>query len=85
MGIDSLTVGVLGPLEVSLGDRRVSISSARQRALIALNAGHVVSTDRLVDGLWAERPPGDALNALRHHVSRLRKTIGSALVTRTTG
>jgi DNA-binding SARP family transcriptional activator len=55
-----LKVGVLGPLEVSLGDRQVLIPSARQRALItllALNAGHVVSTDRLVDGLWAENPP----------------------------
>jgi DNA-binding SARP family transcriptional activator len=29
--------------------------------------------------------PGAGLNALRHHVSRLRKAIGSALVTKTTG
>jgi DNA-binding SARP family transcriptional activator len=86
--MDALRVGVLGPLEVRQGGHRVHIASARQRALVALlalDAGQVVSVDRLIEGLWGDRVPADAVNALRHHVSRLRKTIGPALVTQGSG
>jgi len=47
------------------------IASARQRALLALlalDAGQVVSVERLTEGLWGDQAPADALNALRHHV-----------------
>src|SRR5947209_7000226 len=83
-----MRVGLLGPLEISEDGPRFSITSAKQRgliALLALNAGSVVSADRLIEGLWGEQAGGDALNALRHHVSRLRKEIGSTLVTRASG
>src|SRR6266487_3916879 len=83
-----MRVGVLGPLEISEDGRLFSITSAKQRdliALLALNAGNVVSADVLIEGLWGEGAGGDALNALRHHVSRLRKEIGAALVTRASG
>jgi DNA-binding SARP family transcriptional activator len=55
-------------------DRRLS------RALLAyllLHANEPVSTDRLVDQLWGERPPKTAVSSLRNYVSRLRKAIGS--------
>ncbi len=48
---------VLGPLEVWDNSRRVTVGGPQQRALLAvllLNAGRVVSTDRLVDHLWGE-------------------------------
>src|SRR5438067_3059082 len=83
-----MRVGLLGPLEIGDDSRRYLIASAKQRgliALLALNAGNVVSADRLIEGLWGEAEGGDALNALRHHVSRLRKEIGGALVTRAPG
>jgi predicted ATPase/DNA-binding SARP family transcriptional activator len=83
-----MKVGVLGPLEVREGDRRVQIMSARQRALVALlalDAGQVVSADRLIDGVWGDEAPADALNALQHHISRLRRTVGPSLVTRGSG
>jgi DNA-binding SARP family transcriptional activator len=83
-----MRVGVLGPLEVHEGDRRIHITSARQRALVALlalDAGQVVSADRLIDGVWGDEAPADALNALQHHVSRLRRTVGSSLATRGSG
>jgi DNA-binding SARP family transcriptional activator len=85
---EALRVGVLGPLEVRQGDHQLDIASVRQRALVALlalDAGQVVSVDRLIEGLWGDRVPADAVNALRHHVSRLRKTIGPALVTQGSG
>ncbi len=83
-----MRVGLLGPVEISDAGRGFGITSAKQRgliALLALNAGTVVSADRLIEGLWGEGAGGDALNALRHHVSRLRKQVGAMLVTRASG
>jgi hypothetical protein len=77
--------GCPGPFEVHAGGRSVSITSAKQRALLALlalNAGQVVSADRLIDGLWGESAGADARNALQRHVSRLRKPVGPSLLTR---
>lgn len=84
---------VLGPLEVEVDGRGVAIGGGRQRALLALllvNAGEVVSRDRLIDELWAERPPASASQSLDAYVSRLRKAFRQAgapevLVTRAPG
>ncbi|MGX1886170.1 AfsR/SARP family transcriptional regulator [Streptomyces sp. NPDC055287] len=51
----------------------------RPRALLALlllDAGRVVGTDRLTDGLYGDEPPAGAANALQSQVSRLRKRLG---------
>ncbi|MGH8934588.1 MAG: AfsR/SARP family transcriptional regulator, partial [Egibacteraceae bacterium] len=67
--------GVLGPLEVSAGDRSVSLGPPAQRALLAalvLRAGEVVPADTLVDMLWGARPPGSAANLVQVYVTRLR-------------
>ena len=67
---------VLGPLEVEVHGRRVALGGGKQRALLALllvNAGEVVSRDRLIDELWAGRPPASAPQSLDAYVSRLRK------------
>jgi DNA-binding SARP family transcriptional activator len=72
-------VAVLGPLEIRDDDRVVAISGAKQRAvvgLLAINAGRVVSADRLIDELWGDDAPIDAANALQHHISRLRHVLG---------
>jgi YVTN family beta-propeller protein len=71
---------ILGPLEVLDDDgRRVDLAAGRQRTLLAallLHANTVVSTDRLIDALWGERPPETAGKALQGHVSALRKALG---------
>jgi DNA-binding SARP family transcriptional activator/DNA-binding beta-propeller fold protein YncE len=76
---------ILGPLEAAQGERLLPLGTGRQRTLLAillLNANEVVSSDRLVDGLWGERPPETAGKALQNHVSQLRKLLGhDALVT----
>jgi len=80
---------VLGPLEVRSGDRAVPIGRGKQRALLALlllNAGRVVSTDRLIDELWGDTPPATASTALQVYVSKLRKALGQdVIVTREPG
>ena len=83
---------ILGPLEVSDGDRLLRLSGARQKALLALlllHANEVVSSDRLIDELWGEEPPEKAANALQARVSQLRRALGrsgsEALVTRAPG
>ena len=81
---------ILGPLEVSEGDRPVALAGTRTRALLALlltSANDVVSSDRLIDELWGAQPPRSAANALQYHVSRLRKALVPAdvIVTREPG
>src|SRR6516164_211749 len=71
---------ILGPLEVSVGDRPLVLGGEKQRALLAvllLHAGEVVSADRLIDDLWGERAPPGAPKALQAHISRLRKALGT--------
>ncbi|MBC6458785.1 BTAD domain-containing putative transcriptional regulator [Actinomadura sp. HBU206391] len=74
-----MRIGILGPLEVRVGDRPVEIGGARLRALLtllALDAGRVVPAERLIDDLWDDNPPAGAPNALQSLVSRLRATLG---------
>lgn len=70
---------VLGPTQVVLADgREVSVGGPRLRALLALlllDAGRVVSAERLIDGLYGEHPPRGAANALQSQVSRLRQAL----------
>jgi DNA-binding SARP family transcriptional activator len=80
---------ILGSLEVFEDGRAIAVGGQKQRALLALlllEAGRVVSTDRIVDALWGERPPKTAPTSLQNFVSHLRKALGAdALVTRPPG
>ena len=70
---------ILGPFEARENGRALAIGAGKQRALLALlllDAGDVVSTDRLIDALWGERPPASALNSVHIYVSQLRKVLG---------
>jgi class 3 adenylate cyclase len=82
-------VKLLGPLEVAVDGHPVELRRQKQRALLALlalRAGEVVSTDRLVHELWGEKPPKAAVGSLQNLVSELRKLLGSELlVTRAPG
>jgi DNA-binding SARP family transcriptional activator len=74
-----LAIGLLGPIEVRQDERVVTPRRQKQRAVLAvlaLRAGSVVSSDRLVEELWGERPPKTARHALENYVSELRKALG---------
>ena len=69
---------VLGDLEVLHEGRAVALGAHQQRAVLALlvlHAGEVVSADRLIEGLWGDRPPTRATKAVHVHVSRLRTAL----------
>ena len=69
---------ILGPLQVSDGSRIVDVGSVKQRRLLAsllFQPNRFVSTDRLVDDLWGDRPPRNASAALHAYVSRLRRAL----------
>jgi DNA-binding SARP family transcriptional activator len=73
--------GVLGPLEVIVGNAPLELGGAQQRALLAMlviHASEPVSVDRLIDALWGERPPSSAQHAIQVHVSAIRKALARA-------
>ena len=74
---------ILGPLEVLDGQQTVRLGAAKQRALLGvllLHANETVSSARLVDELWGERPPPTAEKLVQGYVHALRKTLGAGVV-----
>jgi DNA-binding SARP family transcriptional activator/DNA-binding beta-propeller fold protein YncE len=84
---------VLGPLEALAGGKPVPLGPPKQRVVLGtllLHANEVVSTERLVDELWGERPPPSAPKVIQGYVSQLRKALdeagaGSVIETRAPG
>src|ERR671939_600471 len=80
---------LLGPVEVVDDGETLPLGGQKQRAVLALlllDAGRVVSTDRLIDALWSEDPPPTAATSLQNFVSQLRKLLGAdVLVTKPPG
>jgi DNA-binding SARP family transcriptional activator/ABC-type branched-subunit amino acid transport system substrate-binding protein len=70
---------ILGPLELFDGTEPLPLAGGRQRALLALLLIHrneVVSSERLIDALWGERPPPSAPKALQNAVLQVRRALG---------
>jgi DNA-binding SARP family transcriptional activator len=80
---------ILGPLEVVDEGGSILLGGQKQRALLALlliHAREVLSTDRIVEGLWGEQPPKAAKTSLQNFVVQLRKVLPSdVLVTKHPG
>jgi DNA-binding SARP family transcriptional activator len=80
---------ILGPLEVHHEGRQIALGGPKQRALLGvllLHANESISSERLVDELWGDRPPARAHKLVQGYVSGLRKLLGPArLVTRSPG
>ncbi|MFI7468408.1 AfsR/SARP family transcriptional regulator [Nonomuraea sp. NPDC049646] len=81
---DVLKIGLLGAVRAWRGRQEIPLGPPRQRAalaLLALDAGRLVSVNRLIEGLWGERPPAGARNLVQGYVSRLRPLLAAAGVT----
>ena len=85
----TLDFRILGPLEVSDETGHVPLGGPKQRGILAilvLDAGRVVATDRLIDLLWGEEAPKTATASLQNAVGRLRRALGAdVLETRAPG
>jgi WD40 repeat protein/DNA-binding SARP family transcriptional activator len=78
MAMSRLEFRILGPLAIRVDGVSVRIGGRKQRALLAmllLSANRVVSRERLIAELFAERTYDLADHAVRNHVSRLRKLL----------
>ena len=74
---------ILGPIEVDDDDgRAIELGGRQQRlvlAMLLLHRNEVVSVDRLIDAVWKEQAPANAVKNIRIHVSRLRKAFEAEL------
>ena len=71
---------ILGPLRAELAGRPLELGGPKPRRLLArllIDAGHVVSVDRLIDAVWGDEPPAGAHATLRTHVANLRRGLSS--------
>ena len=77
-----MNLRILGPLEIERDGETVSLGPKQQTllAILLVNHGSPVSADRIVDDLYAGRPPRNAFKTLQVHVSRLRKALGNGEV-----
>ncbi|MEM9042563.1 MAG: BTAD domain-containing putative transcriptional regulator [Actinomycetota bacterium] len=79
----TVAIRVLGPVSARVGGRDVELGGPRQCALLAaltVDAGEVVSRDRIIDRLWPDRPPASAQKLVQKYVSGLRSAIGATTI-----
>ncbi|MEV5549585.1 BTAD domain-containing putative transcriptional regulator [Streptomyces sp. NPDC052309] len=85
---EALRFGVLGPVRAWRGEERLTTGSPQQRALLAallLREGRTATAAELIDALWGEEPPSQALAAVRTYASRLRKVLGAGVLVSESG
>jgi DNA-binding SARP family transcriptional activator/basic membrane lipoprotein Med (substrate-binding protein (PBP1-ABC) superfamily) len=74
---------LLGSFQVVRAGGVLPFGGVQQRAVLAmllLDGDRVVSIERLVDGLWGERPPKSAAHTVRVYISQLRKLVGDGVL-----
>ncbi|MFH8976112.1 BTAD domain-containing putative transcriptional regulator [Streptomyces sp. NPDC017890] len=79
---------VLGPVRAWRGEEPLATGSPQQRALLAallLREGRTATAAELIDALWGEEPPSQALAALRTYASRLRKVLDPGVLVSESG
>jgi predicted ATPase/DNA-binding SARP family transcriptional activator len=84
-----LDIAVLGPLEVTRDGQRLQVPAGRSSELVvrlALEAGALVSAERLVEDLWAGAAAETRRNTLQSKMAMLRRALGpDAVVSRDGG
>src|SRR5262249_47258625 len=81
--LQTVELGVLGPLQVRQYGLPVSIPGAKPRAILTmlgLHGGTVVAAETLIELLWGADPPRTAAKALQTHISSLRRALGDGFV-----
>jgi DNA-binding SARP family transcriptional activator len=79
----TLSISVLGPLELMGPDGPIVIRSSRERAVLvalALWAGEVVSVERLAEVVWGDGAPASSTKVVQNLVLRLRRVLASEVI-----
>ncbi|MFG2561765.1 BTAD domain-containing putative transcriptional regulator [Streptomyces sp. NPDC048496] len=77
-----MDISVLGPFRATLSGVPVHLTAVKPRkvfALLALQAGEVVSVASLVEEVWGEHPPRSVQTTLQTYILQIRNAIGAAL------
>jgi DNA-binding SARP family transcriptional activator len=73
---------VLGRVAAARGEVTISLERPRQRTVLAyllLNRRRVAATERLIEAVWADRPPGTARAQIQTDIAALRRQLGPGL------
>ncbi|MET7483334.1 BTAD domain-containing putative transcriptional regulator [Streptomyces sp. NPDC005538] len=84
----ALRFSVLGPVRAWRGPVALPTGSPQQRALLAallLREGRTATASELIDALWGDDPPSQALAAVRTYASRLRKALDAGVLVSESG
>ncbi|MFE7099976.1 AfsR/SARP family transcriptional regulator [Streptomyces erythrochromogenes] len=79
---------VLGPVRAWRGGEALPSGTPQQRALLAvllLRDGRTATAPELIDAIWGEDPPQQALATIRTYASRLRKVVTPGLLVTESG
>ncbi|MGW3413911.1 AfsR/SARP family transcriptional regulator [Streptomyces sp. NPDC000888] len=79
----TLRFSVLGPVRAWRGEELLPAGSPQQRAMLAallLREGRTATASELIDALWGDEPPAQALATVRTYASRLKKTLGPEIL-----
>ncbi len=77
-----IEINVLGPLEVDVGGVSIVPTASKPSqllAILALNAGRVVTINTLTDEIWASNPPRSVVPTLHTYILKLRRNLDVAL------
>jgi DNA-binding SARP family transcriptional activator/tetratricopeptide (TPR) repeat protein len=77
-GVPALRFSVLGPLRVWRHGTVVDLGPVQQRvvlAVLALQAGRPVGRQQMINAVWGEAQPRNAVNLVQRHVSGLRRAL----------
>jgi DNA-binding SARP family transcriptional activator/tetratricopeptide (TPR) repeat protein len=73
---------LLGTVTVEVDGKPVDIGHARQQTVLTallINANTAISTDELIDRIWATNPPHRPKDTLHTYLTRLRKTLPTTI------
>ena len=73
---------MLGPMDVVLDGTPTPVGPQKQQAVLALlvaQAGRIVSTEALMEGVWGDPVPDGARRSLQTYISNLRRIVGDLI------
>ena len=85
---DPLRFELLGAVRAVRAGHELELGPAKQRAVLAvllLQPGRPVGTDRIVDAVWGDEPPENGANVVQKYVAGLRRALDPDRSPRTPG